>query len=106
MGDRITRAVYKAIAEKVIEQLEWDSTIEKYVLPEGFIFSIDAPIARIAAKDLGLTLPPAPNKVDDDDISRVVKSKVQEHTTEMTEILLKVISGAEQVLNDKDKLIK
>jgi hypothetical protein len=58
MSDKITRAVYKAIAEKVIEQLEWDSTIEKYVLPEGFIFSIDAPIARISAGDLGLSLKP------------------------------------------------
>jgi hypothetical protein len=58
MSDKITRAVYKAIAEKVIEQLEWDATIGKYVLPEGFIFCIDAPIARIAAKDLGLTLKP------------------------------------------------
>ena len=56
MSDKITRAVYKAISEKVIEQLEWDETIGKYVLPDGFIFSVDAPIARIAAKDLGLTL--------------------------------------------------
>jgi hypothetical protein len=59
MSDKIiTRAVHKAISEKVVEQLEWDATIGKYVLPEGFIFSIDAPIARIAAGDLGLSLKP------------------------------------------------
>jgi hypothetical protein len=103
MEDKITRAVYKAIAEKVIEQLEWDATIGKYVLPEGFIFSIDAPIARIAAKDLGLSLPSTCANLNVDKVlSEVFENPAKSILRDdLTANLLKVIQRAELILDNQ-----
>ena len=99
MDSKITRAIYKAISEKVIEQLVWDESIQKYVLPEGFFLRVDETIARIAATDFRLPLPPRPNKVTVG-ISKLIENQAQEISNELTEKLLKVIQGAEKVLDN------
>lgn len=89
MDNKITRAIYKAISEKVIKQLVWDESIQKYVLPEGFILSVDEPVARLAANDLGITL------------------KVDEPLTHMVlnEERIELPSSSQEVVVDIERLI-
>lgn len=53
---KLANAIFMAISEDVLKQLEYDESIGKYVWPEGAIFSIDPKLAQIAAKELGVEM--------------------------------------------------
>lgn len=53
---KIGKAVIMAIAEDILDKLVWDSDLDKYILPEGAIFSIEKDLAHLAADIVGVTM--------------------------------------------------